>query len=381
MSVRILHLADLHLGAAFPSMGERGAERTRDFLSAFQRAVEFAASPERPVDLVAIAGDLFDTHDPEEGLVFQVESCFERLSKGNVPVVLVPGTHDAYSYRRSIYRRVRLPEGVHLIAEPRLSPGPRLTVQGETVQLYGIAYDPAVSARPLAEFARQGVADYHVGVLHGALQDSPTWKIRPSDLPIERSEIASSGLNYLALGHYHNFVEVREGGSVAVYPGTLEGRKFGEEGARYLLVATLSGGNVSLQRKPWNTRTLSQVTIDFMNAAIHDERRLLERIGAFAGEREIVRVRLEGAADFAFESERVRGSIRERFFHLEVDDRTYLMDKALLGQFKDEATIRGAFVRRTLDRLSKAATQEEKETVTLALRLGLAEFQNPRHAV
>jgi len=381
MSVRILHLADLHLGAAFPSMGERGAERTRDFLSAFQRAVEFAASPERPVDLVAIAGDLFDTHDPEEGLVFQVESCFERLSKGNVPVVLVPGTHDAYSYRRSIYRRVRLPEGVHLIAEPRLSPGPRLTVQGETVQLYGIAYDPAVSARPLAEFARQGVADYHVGVLHGALQDSPTWKIRPSDLPIERSEIASSGLNYLALGHYHNFVEVREGGSVAVYPGTLEGRKFGEEGARYLLVATLSGGNVSLQRKLWNTRTLSQVTIDFMNAAIHDERRLLERIGAFAGEREIVRVRLEGAADFAFESERVRGSIRERFFHLEVDDRTYLMDKALLGQFKDEATIRGAFVRRTLDRLSKAATQEEKETVTLALRLGLAEFQNPRHAV
>ena len=381
MSVRILHLADLHLGAAFPSMGERGPERTRDFLGAFQRAVDFAASPERPVDIVAIAGDLFDTHDPEEGLVFQVESCLERLSKGNVPVVLVPGTHDAYSYRRSIYRRIRLPDGVHLMAEPRLCPGPRLTIQGESVQLYGIAYDPAVSARPLAEFARKGVADYHVGVLHGALQDSPTWKIRPSDLPIERSEIASSGLNYLALGHYHNFVEVREGGSVAVYPGTLEGRKFGEDGARHLLVATLSGGNVSLERKAWNTRTLSQVTIDFVNAEIHDERRLLERLGAFAGEREIVRARLEGAADFAFESERVSGSLRDQFFHLEVDDRTYLMDTALLGQFKDEATIRGAFVRRTLDRLSQAATQQEKETVTLALRLGLAEFQNPRHAV
>ncbi len=381
MSVRILHLADLHLGAAFPSMGERGPERTRDFLGAFQRAVEFAASPERPVDLVVIAGDLFDTHDPEEGLVFQVESGFERLAKGNVPGVLVPGTHDAYSYRRSIYRRIRLPEGIHLIAEPRLAPGPRLTIRGETVQLYGIAYDPSVSARPLGEFTRGGVADYHVGVLHGALQDSPTWKIRPSDLPIERSEIASSGLNYLALGHYHNFVEVREGGSVAVYPGTLEGRKFGEDGARYLLVATLSGGNVALERKPWNARTLSQVAVDFTNAAIHDERRLLERLGAFAGEQEIVRVRLEGAADFAFESERVRGSIRDRFFHLEVDDRTYLMDTALLDQFKNEATIRGAFVRRTLDRLSKAATQQEKETVTLALRLGLAEFQNPRHAV
>jgi len=381
MSVRILHLADLHLGAAFPNLGEHGAERTRDFLNAYLRAVDFAAGEPKPVDLVVIAGDLFDTHDPDEGLVFQVETSLEKLTKAKVPVVLVPGTHDAYSYRRSVYRRLRLPEGAHLLSSPRLAPGPRLTIQDETVQLYGIAYDPAVSARPLSEFTRSGVADYHVALLHGALQDNPTWKIRPSDLPIERSEIAASGLSYLALGHYHNFVEVREGGSVAVYPGTLEGRKFGEDGARYLLVATLSRGNVSLERKPWNTRTLSQVSIDFTSAEIHDERRLLDRIAAFAGDREIVRVRLEGAADFAFESERMDASVRERFFYLEVDDRTFLVDKALLGQFQDEATIRGAFVRRTLDRLAKAKTPQEKETVTLALRLGLAEFQNPRHAV
>jgi len=381
VSVRILHLADLHLGVSFPSMGEHGPERTRDFLGAFQRAIEFAVSPDHPVDLVAIAGDLFDTHDPDESLVFQVESCLERLSKASIPVVLVPGTHDAFSYRRSIYRRLRLPEGAYLLTEPRLAAGPRLTIRDETVQTYGIAYDPAVAARPLSEFARSGIADYHVGILHGALQDSPTWKIRASDLPIDRSEIGGSGLNYLALGHYHNFVEVREGGSVAVYPGTLEGRKFGEDGPRYLLVVTLSQGTVALERKPWNTRTLSQVSIDFMNAAIHDERRLLERLTAFAGEREIVRVRLEGAADFAFEAERTQDSIRERFFHLELDDRTYLMDMALLGQFRDEATIRGAFVRRTLDRLAHAGTPQEKETVTLALRLGLSEFQNPRHAV
>src|SRR5438874_3925903 len=142
MSVRILHLADLHLGAAFPAYGEHGQERTRDFLSAYLRAVDFAAGEPKPVDLVVIAGDLFDTHDPDEGLLFQVETSLEKLAKAKVPVVLVPGTHDAYSYRRSVYRRIRLPEGVHLLTHPRLSPGPRLTIQDETVQLYGIAYDP-----------------------------------------------------------------------------------------------------------------------------------------------------------------------------------------------------------------------------------------------
>jgi DNA repair exonuclease SbcCD nuclease subunit len=381
MSVRILHLADLHLGAGFPSMGDHGPERSRDFLNAFQRAIELAVSAERPVDLVVIAGDLFDTHDPDEGLVFQVESCLEKLSKAGVPVAMVPGTHDAISYRRSIYRRLRLPEGAHLLVSPKLAAGPRLTIQGETVQLYGIGYDPSVVFRPLAEFARSGTSDYHVGILHGALQDNPNWKIRPSDLPLDRSEIGASGLDYLALGHYHNFVEVRENGTVAVYPGTLEGRKFNEEGTRYLVIATLTHGSVSIERRPWNTRTVSQVTLDFTSAAIHDERRLLERLAAYAGDSQIVRARLEGAADFAFEAERIQSTIQDRFFHLELDDRTYLMDTALLGQFKDEATIRGAFVRRTLDRLAHASTQEEKETVTLALRLGLAEFQNPRHAV
>jgi DNA repair exonuclease SbcCD nuclease subunit len=249
------------------------------------------------------------------------------------------------------------------------------------VQLYGIAYDPAVSLRPLSEFARSGVSDYHVAILHGALQDNPRWKIRPSDLPIDRPEIAASGLDYLALGHYHAFSEVREGGTVAVYPGTLEGRRFGEEGPRHLLIATLSQGTVTLDRRPWNTRTLSQVTIDFTGGAIHDEKRLLERISAFAGDREIVRAILTGAADFAFEADRIRSAIRDRFFHLELEDRTYLMDTALLERYRDEATIRGAFVRRTLSRLAQASTTEEKETVTLALRLGLAEFQNPRHAV
>jgi DNA repair exonuclease SbcCD nuclease subunit len=380
MSVRILHLADLHLGASFPGMGERGVERARDLLNAFLRAIEFAAGEARPVDLVAIAGDLFDTHDPDPALVYQVEAAFEKLHQVRVPVFLVPGTHDAYSYRRSIYRRLRLPEGSQLFVAPVLTPGPRLSIRGEAVQVYGIAYDPAVSQRPLGEFRPVGEADYHVGILHAALQDSPTWKIRPADLPITRTEIAASGLHYLALGHYHNFAEVREGGSVAVYPGTLEGRKFGENGPRYLVTATLSHEAVSIERTPWNARTLTESDIDLLGAEIQDEAQLAERIAAFAGDREVVRVRLSGPAHFIFDAERLRERLLARFFHLELDDQTYVVNAALLEQFRDEPTVRGLFVRRMLERLNGATTARERDTSTLALRIGLAEFQNPRHA-
>ena len=126
-----------------------------------------------------------------------------------------------------------------------------------------------------------GLADYHVGVLHAALQDNPAWKIRPNDLPISRTEIAASGLHYLALGHYHNFAEVREGGSVAVYPGTLEGKKFGENGPRYLVTATLSRDAISIERTQWNVRTLHEAAMDLNLADVRDEDQLEARILAY----------------------------------------------------------------------------------------------------
>jgi DNA repair exonuclease SbcCD nuclease subunit len=380
MSVRILHLADLHLGASFPSMGARAEERTRDFLSAFLRAIDYAAGKEKPVDLVAIAGDLFDTHDPEEGLIYQVEAALDRLHAAGVPALLVPGTHDAPAYRRSVYRRLRLPKSAHLFLAPTLEAGPRLTIRGESVQTYGIAYDASVAERPLGEFRPVGLADYHVGVLHAALQDSPTWRIRSTDMPVNRTEIEACGLHYLALGHYHNFAEVREGDSVAVYPGTLEGRKFGENGPRYLIVAVIGRESISVERTPWNARTLTEATIDFALAEIREERQLEDRILAFAGDREIVRVRLEGPAEFVFDPERLLNRLGSRFFALEIDDRTYVVNARLLDRYRDEATVRGVFVRRMLERIERAEGPDAKATATLALRLGLSEFQNPRHA-
>jgi len=380
MSIRILHLADLHIGAAFPSMGDRGEERSRDFLSALLRAVEWATGDPKPVDLVAIAGDLFDTHDPDEGLVYQVEAALEQLDRAGLPTLIVPGTHDAPSYRRSIYRRLRVPKSAHLFISPTLEPGPHLTIHGESIQTYGIAYDPAVCANPLGEFRPMGLADYHVGVLHAALRDNPAWKIRPNDLPISRTEIAASGLHYLALGHYHNFSEIREGGSVAVYPGTLEGKKFGENGPRYLVTATLSHDATSIERTPWNVRTLHEATVDLSMAEVRDEGQLEARILAFAGDREIARVRLEGPADFVFDPDRLTKRLAPKFFHVEIEDATYVVNESLLERYREEATVRGVFVRSMLDRIAKAPDAQARDTAALALRLGLAEFQNPRHA-
>ena len=58
--LRILHTADVHLGARHTDLGERAtAQRERQF-AAFARTIELALAEK--VDLFLVAGDLFDSN-------------------------------------------------------------------------------------------------------------------------------------------------------------------------------------------------------------------------------------------------------------------------------------------------------------------------------
>ena len=62
--VRLLHLADLHLGAKFKSLGEKSVTRREDLSEAFKRAIDFALEEKNKIDAVLFAGDTFDSHNP-----------------------------------------------------------------------------------------------------------------------------------------------------------------------------------------------------------------------------------------------------------------------------------------------------------------------------
>ena len=99
MSIRIMHLADLHLGASLSYLGDRAAERARDLESALARALALAA--EKDVHAVLIAGDLFDSFNPSGELVATVKAAFAKTTENGVPIILIPGTHDSHRYYSS----------------------------------------------------------------------------------------------------------------------------------------------------------------------------------------------------------------------------------------------------------------------------------------
>src|SRR6476619_4007559 len=99
--LRIIHTADVHLGARHDDLGEQAAAQRERQFAAFKAAVDLALTEK--VDLFLIAGDLFDSNVQPRRSVERVAAELKRLAEGRIRTVIIPGTHDCYD-RASIYR-------------------------------------------------------------------------------------------------------------------------------------------------------------------------------------------------------------------------------------------------------------------------------------
>ena len=108
--VKILHTADIHIGAAESFLGEGAESRKFETLLTFEKIVDLAVS--EGVDILAIAGDLFDSNNIEERLITAV---FEKIKNcATVKVVFSAGNHDPLS-AESPFLRYDLPENLYVL--------------------------------------------------------------------------------------------------------------------------------------------------------------------------------------------------------------------------------------------------------------------------
>src|SRR5512141_1822951 len=101
MPVRILFLADTHLGFDLPSRPRvERRRRGEDFFAAFELALAPAVRGE--TDLVIHGGDLFYRSRIPAWLAQRVFSRLARLADGGVDVLWVPGNHERSTVPRSL---------------------------------------------------------------------------------------------------------------------------------------------------------------------------------------------------------------------------------------------------------------------------------------
>ncbi|WP_154605692.1 exonuclease SbcCD subunit D [Arthrobacter sp. AQ5-05] len=161
--MKLLHTSDWHLGRSFHGVGTLEAQRRfADQL--------LATVADEGVDVVLLAGDVYDRAMPNVDVVNLFDDILARLNKAGVPIMITSGNHDSAT-RLGFGGRIMERGGVHLrtrvadLAIPLLLP---LTSGegGAQLAIYGIPYlEPRLVADELG-----AEAPTHFAVTEAAVQ-------------------------------------------------------------------------------------------------------------------------------------------------------------------------------------------------------------------
>ncbi len=364
--LKILHTGDIHLDSPFSRLDARRAEiRRGELRAAFSAMMRFAR--EHAVDLILIAGDLFDNESVTRETVALLTREFSLFAG---KIVISPGNHDCIT-PGGVWEKTVFPDNVTVFREPTLT---RLSFDDLQTDVYGCAFvSPERTDSPLTGERIADPSRINLLCLHGDTA-SPLSHYGP----LTKAEILGFGAEYAALGHIHNPGEIVNTGSAAYgYCGCLEGRGPDEVGLKGAVLAEITKNSgtsaVRTRRIRFCRRHYEQAEIDCTGA---DTLTAVESAVAAEitrrgfGEDTLLRVTLTGAVSPSLVVD--TRALAARFpdlFDLTIRDRTTLQLTA--GQFENDRTVRGAFYRAMLEKIENGSP-EEREIAVRALRYGLA---------
>jgi len=239
--LRLLHTADVHLGARHTDLGDRAAMQRERQYAAFVATVDLALSAK--VDLVLIAGDLFDSNVQPRRSVERAAAQLKRLVDARIRIVIAPGTHDVYD-RASIYRAydfAALAGAVGSDLVTVLDPEhPDVHLRALDVVVHGRCFaTKRAPASPLKDLdvSKDERAAWHVGLLHASI--AIEGKTDGDEVVITTDEIAASHLDYLALGHWHSTSKGKAGKVPYAYSGAPEPVALDQDRAGNVLLVEL----------------------------------------------------------------------------------------------------------------------------------------------
>ena len=362
--LKILHTADIHLGAKFSGLGNKGASQREQLRATFKNVVATAIN-ER-VAIVLVAGDLFDSNQQPQRNIDLVIEQFNLLGSNNIPVCLIPGTHD-YFDSSSIYKKENF-EGkspnLRIFTDENISckeyPGLDLTVYGKP-NLSNLS-----SISPLKGLKRVTSSRFHIAMAHGSLYIPE--KIADDDHVFKLEEIEGSGMHYLALGHWHRIYRC-PAEAPAWYSGPPEWIPGQTEKGGVLLVTVEDSGEVEVEPRMLGLRDYDEAEMDV--GGVQDLAMLKARISEGANQNLVRRVTLKGLrdAELIVSPEELETELGERFFHLGVMDKSHPKSGDIAED--EERLIRSRFIK-----LMKAQIEdlkgEEKEIAESALQYGIA---------
>ena len=252
--VRILHTADWHAGRTL-----MGRDRNLELRSALAELAEAARS--REVDLVLVAGDLFDNRNPTAEAEAAVYGFFRELASAGIRSVVIAGNHDS-PRRLDAVSGLLEQAGAFVVGEVRTHQQGGVfstVIRGQPVSVAAL---PFASERRLLSAARQrelsdaerkpeyrqimarliadltrdfGNSSVNLLMMHGTMEGArlskSEYEFHSSEHYVLGASMVPGSVQYLALGHIHEAQKVSGLQEFrGRYSGSLIQLDFGETG-------------------------------------------------------------------------------------------------------------------------------------------------------
>ncbi len=375
--LKIIHTADIHLGAKFASFGDKSGQQRQALLDSFKKIIDTVIL--KKANMLLVAGDLFDSNFPSYDTVNLVKSEFKKLNDLGIFVAVLPGTHDCLG-AESIYKREDFADGlenVYVFDDPNVF---CKEYESLNLALYAQANTSNKSSKSPLEFLektdiKNSNFKYKVIMAHGSVKIEG--KSAEDDWPISLSEISKSQADYIALGHWHGAQDFSFGKTKAWYCGSpeityQEGK--GGIGQGYVLEVDFLD-DVEVKTVKISDKRVEELNLDLSAFSSIDS--LYKEIEAKADPNLILFVNITGMADqnLIVSEEALENEFKDKFFSIRVKNSSVLrMDDINEHNYPEDMVI-GQFVRIMQKKIEDAEDEQKKEILKNALKAGVAELE------
>ncbi|MCX8128909.1 MAG: DNA repair exonuclease [Clostridia bacterium] len=373
--VKFLHCADIHLDTPFTSLSGgkgRASIRRQDLKDVFGDIIYRVKSEN--VELLLISGDLYEHNYVRKSTINHINDLFREIP--DTKVFIVPGNHDPFIIN-SYYYNFKWSENVFILT----SENPYVVLDDMGVCIYGVGFRNFYEEKSLT-YNITSIDKTYINILlvHGTVDVNIKQNMYN---PMDSKNLSGMGMDYIALGHFHNRIDDIGGYGVIYNPGSPEALGFDETGNHGAFIGTLSkdySGNRKLDIEfiKLGKRFYKKIEIDVSGCCTNEQiASLIEdslvKFGDSATDAKsgLFSITLTGYTDkdFKIDSSFIQECLYDKTFFIKVCDETDINYD--FGELMKEAGLRGLFTRKIYSLIEKTEDAYEKRLLMKALYYGL----------
>lgn len=359
--VKILQAGDLHFDTPFKDLNKNIALISKEeLLEVFSKIIDMAM--ENSVDILLLTGDIFDNLTVNKKTLLFIKNQLERIN--NIRVFISPGNHDPYN-EKSFYKMINWPDNVYIFKGSL----EYVVIEELKTVVFGAAFNEHHIRKSMIKDIKAKEDYINIMTIHGDISNID----EGNDYnPITLNDIGRSGLDYIAIGHRHNFSGIlRENNTYYAYAGCPQGRGFDELDNKGIIIGEIAKGAVDLKFVRTSKRNYYVKEIDISNSVSYEEVKfkIISSINEEDRKNNLYKIILKGEVEsyINLKEEVILDKIKDDFYFVKVIDKTEV--KLDFDEISKDYSIKGVYAKKLLEKMEDEDANQE--LLKMALKLGI----------